>query len=416
MAKGRDRPPLTKRSIRVARRFGVLPFSIDRVGLEILREFVKSPMGSEVELKGFLIHRDGSTLLRVVPSAREYEILLRGVDPRLANALRGEPVHIVGVRENSRIVRVKRLRLTNFVEEPPPMGFREFVDRLLDGVDLSTPRELAALTIVSSPRPSSRMCGGLWQATLGRGRSALFSALSSASIPIPRIWRFSRRSEPPSRERVRYVEVSLDIEAERDEAVMSIDHDYPVIVLNASRRDRGVDLDLMDYTLYTKGFRPRLADPSKAMSVLAECSEWIRTWVERSGIPQHLLATALLNPDYLGKPMSILRLALALARARWVSDPLPLVEEARNLIKRAVDEALTVLSEKPHRVARLRDLEVTVLRAVERLDRGEGARLEDIVEELRVRGMGARIVEQILESLRRRGFVYCPRPGVYRVV
>ena len=416
MAKDRDRPPLTKRSIRVAMRFGILPFSIDRVGLDVLREFRGSALGSVVELRGFLVVRDGSAFLRVIPSSRESEILLRGVDQRLAAMLRGEPVEVVGVRESSRIVRVRSLRLRSFVEDPPPMRFSEFVERLLDGIETSTPRELAALTIVSSPRPSSRTCGGLWQVALGRDRSKLFKALSSASTPIPGIWRFSRRSEPPSRERVRYVEVSLDIEAERDDAVARLDHDYPVIVAEASRSDRGVDLDLVDYTLYTKGFRPRVSDPTKTMRILVECSEWIRTWVERAGIPQHLLATTLLNPDYLGKPMSILRLAQALARAKWVSDPLQLIDEARNLIRRAIEEALTVLGEKPHRVARLRDLEIAVLRAVERLDRGEGARLEDIIEELRVRGIGARVVEQVLEALRRKGFVYCPKPGVYRVV
>ncbi len=406
-----EKPTLTLRDVRKACERGLLVLSIDRERLDEYRNFVTTPIGRLVEVTGFVVHLGTKTYLQVFAGVRSSRIELLGMDPRHGAALHGYPVKIVGRKIRSDAVAIEFVKRCSIARKPPT-SYEYVKNVLLDGFEVSKPEDLAVLSLVSSPRIVG--VGGLRKVVVGRGRSYLCTWFSKNTVSIPYVWRYRRTSKPVERSKV--AELSLGIECEDPNKVLDIHADYPVAVLRASDpSQRSVDLDVVDYSVYLKGFTPRLAEPN-LWRVVEDLADRIRRWVEASGIDLDLLSTPMLSIDHLGKPSTVLRIAFSIARTRMIEIvDRSLLDQAYRMLIQALENIVEELRLRPRKFVKLRDLEIVVLRAIEELEHSypHGVPENAVVEHLK---LNPSEVRNCLERLRARGFVYCPRPGTYRVV
>ncbi len=407
----REKPPITRRAITQFVRQGYASLSIDRELLEYLKAFSHSRLGEFVELKGFVVLRDEGAFLKFGLGTMAM-VKLAGLDERLASVLRGEPVVVQGFKIGRLAVKVEKVSVTSIVKLRPYADYRYLRDVALDGVELDTPEECAILCLISSPRPSPLVAGGARQAILGSKRSYFDRRLRSLTISSPCVWRFGKvalsRVEVVKKAFRRYAEVSANVDSENASTVVSAEVvDFPSIVRNAPRESI-VDFDAIDYTLWVKGLRPRL-EPVRVRSVLEEVSKRLASWLITQGVDARL---KLFSVDYEARPSTVLRIAFALARVEGRSDPLAFIDRALSLVEKSLGSLLEEVSANPRRVIRVRDVEKALLKVLEKFE-PRGATALEVARELGVKNL--KEVEQLLERLRARGLVYCPRPGIYRV-
>ncbi len=406
----KERPAFTRRMLRSCLRNGYAVLSIDRELVEFFKQFVSSGIGEFLELRGFIVSRRGRLCLRFGLGINAL-IELDGLNPRLLPALLGEPVIIQGFKVGPRTLRVERVRISSIARSRPYADYRYLKSVVLDGVELETPDDVAVLCLVSSPRQTVlRLAGGARQAVLGRCRSYLDARLRRSTLSSPCVWKFGgvdlKRVSLVERSLERYAEVSADIDSESPDAVAHLRIvDFPTIVSRAPRGYKS-DFDAIDYTLWIKGLRPRI-DPIEAMKELERISRSLCRRIASLGVDARM---GLFSLDYEARPSTVLRLAHAIARIRGSEDPRPFISEALLLVERSLDAFVATISGKPTKIVKVRDLEKAILKALEKL---EEASAEEVARELSVQNV--RVIENTLERLRRKGLVYCPRPGLYRV-
>ena len=402
---------LTLRDIRLCIAKGFTIFSIDRELLEDLSLFLRASIGEYLCLRGFVVNRGRETFLR--PGLfTDSLIKLEGLNNRVASSVWGEPVVVEGFKVDKKVLRVERISISSIVKRKPYASFAYLKEVLLDGVELSTPEDLVALCLISSPRLSNVGAGGARQAILGSYRSYLDRRLRRSTMSVSRIWKFGTvtcdRVRIVERAFSRYAEVSADIDGEVDRIIEIETVDFPTYVVRAPR-ESVVDVDAIDFTLWVKGIRPKLT-PRKKEELLSYATSKLCSWLSRVGMDPRM---RILSIDYSARPSTALRLAMAMCRARGCGDPEEFVDSAIILLEKAFDVILSELSRRPMGVVKLGNLEKSVLKVLERYE-PEGATSLTVARELGVED--ERSIVLVLERLRSRGLVYCPRPGVYRVV
>ncbi len=419
----KERPPLKRRDVIKAIKRGLTPFTVDRELIQDLRDFLEAPIGCRVEVRGLMLLRGEQAMLRPLPMNPFNEIELEGLEHRIARTLHGEPVHVYGIKVEKNRLRVDELKLRPLVSKPPPVELRYVRDRLLDGIELGVPEDLAALAIVSSPPVHGLGArGGIHAALIGRGRSYLDKSLRSSVLSIPLVWSY-RRVEAPryssySPRRI-VAELSLNIDIEVEKLVASVPSDFPLVVKNAQPKRYVLDFDILDYAVYTKVLRPRCRDPVKTADYATKLAQRLATWIEVSGLPSILIGEGkLVDLNVFGKPSSVLRIASALARASWSLDLEPFLDTAFTMLTKAIENAAELVSTRPTKVVKLRDFEKEVLRVIDKLESSypDGVPFDAIARELGLRGSGLRELELALRILRNRGLVYCPRIDRYKLV
>ncbi len=401
---------LTLKDIRMCAANGLAVLSIDRDLLEDLMIFERSPIGEYLSLRGFVVHKGGASFLRIGLLAGAV-LKLENLDSRVAASIHGEPVVVEGFKSGKRSLVVERVSIRTIVKTKPYADYRYLKERALNGVETVTPEDLAVLCLVSSPKLLGLGAGGARQAVLGNHRSYLDKRLRRLTMSIPLIWKFGRvtsdRIKVVEKAISRYSEVSADVDGDPSKIVEMQSVDYPTIVLRAPRESI-VDLDAVDLTLWFKGVRPRVT-PDKMRELLSYASSRLHTWVLREGLDPRM---RMFSVDYRARPSTALRLAMAMCRVRGCEDPSTFVDEALNLMEKAFDALLSEIAHRPTLVVKLRGLEKAVLRVLERYE-PKGADPHMVAKELGLENV--RSVELVLERLRSKGLVYCPKPGVYRV-
>ncbi len=408
----KDKPAITLRDIKTCLRMGYAFLSIDRELHEYLRNFVNAGLGEFMELKGFVLARGDRMYLRMGLGIH-IEVELEGLDPRVAKAVVGEPVVIQGFKVGKRKFRVERIAIRSIVKARPYADFEYLKNVVLNGVELETPEELATLCLISSPRVATNLCGGARQAVLGNKRSYFDAKLRKLTISVRSVWKFGKvgldRVSLIEKAFRRYAEVSADIDGGNN--VVRIANiklvDFPTVVKNAPREST-VDLDAIDYTLWVKGLRPRIGI-DKLSNLLERISARLTQWLLKEGISS--LPPAL-SIDFEARPSTVLRLAMALARVRGLEDPTLFISEAQGLVEKALEKLLEAFSKNPKSIVKLKDLEKAVLKTLERFE-PMGASIHDLAKSMSIKNIDSLL--EVLEKLRRKGLVYCPRPGVYRV-
>ncbi len=419
----RERPPLKRRDVIKAIRRGLTPFTVDRELVQDLRDFLEAPIGCRVEVRGLIVFRGEQAKLRPLPMNPFNEIEIEGLDQRVARALHGEPVHVYGIKVGKDRLRVDELKLQPLVSKPPPVELRYVRDRLLDGIELGVPEDLAVFVIVSSPPIQGLgVRGGIHAALAGRGRSYLDKSLRVSVLSIPLIWSYRKVEAPEygsySPKRL-VAELSLNIDVEVEKLVASIPSDFPLIVKNAQPKLSALDFDILDYAVYTKVLRPRSRDPIKTIDYATKLAQRLATWIETSGLPTILIGEGkLVDLNVFGKPSAVLRIASALARASWSLDFEPFLDTAFTMLTKAIENAAELVSTRPTKVVKLRDFEKEILRIIDKLESSypDGVPFDAIARELGLRGSGLRELELALRILRNHGLVYCPRIDRYKLV
>ena len=417
----RDRPALRRRDVIKALKKGLAPLTLDAELIEDLKNFVSTPKGSRIVVRGILVLRHNAPKLRILPMNIDTEVELVGMDLRTAEALYGEPMHVYGVKIGEYRLRVEDVKLRPLVRRPPPVSWEYVRDRVLNGIEVAVPEDLVVTPIASAPPLQAMGCkGGVSVALVGRGRSYLDKALRGSVISIPRVWSYRKVVARESVERFRRVaELSLNIETESEKHLARTRCDIPILIRSAQRRENVFDFDILDFAVYTKAMRPRSSNPIAIQSYVAKLAKRLATWIEVSDIPPIIVGTGrLLDLNAVGTPSSIIRLAMAMARARWVIDLEPFLDKAYTAITKAIESVIELFTSRPTKIVKLRDFEKEVLRVIEKLEphHPDGVPVQAIAEELRLRSTALNDLYRALEVLRNRGYVYSPKPDRYRVV
>ena len=408
----REKPPFSRKILRECVRRGYATLSIDRELSEFLREFTSSTIGEFLEVKGFLVVVKGRPYLRFGLGI-DARIELEGIDRRLVSVLLGEPVVVHGFKVRKNVLRVEKISVATIVSAKPYADYAYLKSVVLDGVELETPEDAVALCLISSPKQLPLLsAGGARQAVLGSCRSYLDRKLRLLTMSSRCVWKFGGVElgdlELVEKAFRRYAEVSADVEAESPLSVAETEMiDFPTIVSRAPRSPSS-DFDAIDYTLWVKGIRPKIR-PDAFKNLLETVSQELSRRIVSLGVDPGL---KMFSVDYEARPSTVLRLAHAIARIHGSNDPSPFVSEALRLVEKSLDVFVTLIVSRPSKVIKVRDFEKAILRVLEKFE-PRGATVEEVSRELSVKDV--REVERVLEKLRRKGLVYCPRPGLYRV-
>ena len=302
------------------------------------------------------------------------------------------------------------------------LSFRDAVNRLLDGVEISSSRleDMAGLLIVSSP-PLEMQAGGI-HAGLSGNRTAGFAKRLRMYVlrNLKRLWSFyestpERYSSRLWRRRTTLGwEYSVGVRADVDN-VFRTPVDYPLLLARGPSvyqvSKEGVDLDLLDYVYAIKIRSPHL--PENLQDQLSRLSLAVREAIMNMGLSRLLVGKGkLIDPDYTGTPISILRVAQAIVRAEGASEiRQEHLKKAKDKVLQAISYAASELERRPRLVIRPRGLEEEVLNIIKMLENREGvARLEDIRLMLVINPVD---LDHILESLRLKGLIFSPKPDTY---
>ncbi len=423
--------PISKSIIRRALMKGHIPFSVDVDRIDEYKSYVHVPIGSKVSIRGIIVYypEKRKVFLRPFLSNPYISIQLLNISLELAQELHGGQVEIEGIKDphGLKVLRINRVKI---VSKPPPISFKYVLDTLLNGIDVKGPKELSLLALISSPRTSLFRLGGIHIVLFGRNRSVFDKRLRSNTIAIPRIWRYGKTDlgmytsskrylSIAKRSKETYAEISLNIDSRnRVDQVIEAPIDYPVII-EAQSQEIAPDFDIIDYSLYVKALIPK--EPPDLERVMVNLSNSLRLWIEKEGLLRGIIGNGkFIDLNYYGKPASILRIALAIARTRWCEE---LEEnhiiEAYNLLKKALETFLQLFSVSPRRILTLTQLETVILKTVERLETQyrDGVPYSVLLNELRARNIESiREIERALAILRSKGLIYMPKQNHFKVV
>ncbi len=404
------------------------PWLVDGVFVHVPEGTTIPPDGSFVEIIGSraAVRRSARQSAEPVPVfvAESIELLpmdfLNDVQPPLdLDEISSLLFERVGLPEAS-----KRVFSLLFASSPP---FEGAVGGLSTGIEVLTSqrRVQRLLTFLRRVLPSSL-----------RSSPARYTRVRGVPVLVPRLWRLDAGQLSPSRLRAICVhrhdpsgfrEVSVGAltdattSALPDVPLALTSEDFWVDTRDATDLRLPLIKSIITFQMLTPSVSRRSVDA--ATSHILERLQRLR---DSMGLSDSVLARGnILDADALGRPLSALRLARAVARSGWSTQV-----RARE-IRRAWDRILEPALREFIEIHILRSegqtewgttrvyeqLDSRVLRALKRLDPGTGGSLGPTTEEIaQEAGVEISVTSQALEKMKNAGVVYEPRPGHYRPV
>ncbi len=203
-----------------------------------------------------------------------------------------------------------------------------------------------------------------------------------------------------------------------DEPSLSLSDNVVFITFDVKRHALELNPGLVEYVLLSHFLRPVIKGDSRR--VVEEIRGKVLSLVESFDLPSIVIGgSKILNLSYKGKPASILRDAVAYARAKFVEkvDGFFIRRFYRRYYEPMLIETLTFTEDligTLRVVGDVRGLGAVERRVIRVIDELGEATLEQICE--KIRDIKPYTLKGILDELYRKGFIYEPEVGKYRVV
>lgn len=351
--------------------------------------------------------------------------------PHHRNQLTGELQFPISYRE-----------FRSFLQEdfhfPTGRAADEIKVELLDGVEVEGREDmLAFLAIASPPASVDRMqylhAGGFHSALLGQSTASVVYRLANLTtdpfMAGMRQWDVfasdsrSYKKQYSHRSPKLAWEYAVLVSQRKKPANLSVD--YPVVVAKAPSRKEEVEErrsnnrmlygnpDLLNYLAYTRFTTPSFPDfTSQAQDI----SQDLADWVSHQGIPSSYVGQGrLFDPNYLGKPETVLRLSLAMARIHDASKATNYLKPAKEMLFMAFDTVVDQLTHQPRTILTLKKTARYLLAKVEELEGSypAGVPINKLREEV---PWNRKDFGDVLTQLLREGQIFESPPKHYRMI
>ncbi len=308
---------------------------------------------------------------------------------------------------------------------PPPVnieevvGFDEYLDNLLDGVEVSSGMMslLLAYTVLGSPLIDSagaRVVGGARLLALGRQSERFTRMLGILWGDLPRPYRFlsgKTYRDLLIRRKPRFLEKNA-VKPAKTTKIYGVQAEALVSIVRAGLRSRWELMDSYKYVLAKKIIYP-VSLEENILEAASKLSRRIARDLERINPPPEIYGRGrLIDPNYTGSPLAVIRVAMGIARSR---DETVIREEYLDTAYRLIIDTInTLLSEIPHRPGLIPYSEKirAVIRIVEEntcIDRKQ-------LEEQAMKIMTRKEYQKTIDILLRNGRIYMPDPKTICII
>ncbi len=239
------------------------------------------------------------------------------------------------------------------VEPPkikPEMKFSEFAEIILDGVEIpeKSHEELITLEPLSTPPLMDiNVKGGIHTGLVGKNQTNFASIIEKITPTIPGFYGFRKiywnKYDPLKyRRKVKVYELGI-IATNIDQALLKRvkipGFDSVTIISEAPKPSESSAVkyvyDVKNYLLAVRTWKPIIIS-KKLEETLNELSKAVKVNIEKLDLPRILIGEgALIDPNWVGTPLTILRYAQAIARSKAEESPEPYLREAAEIIVKA---------------------------------------------------------------------------------
>jgi len=306
---------------------------------------------------GYVITKAGQVYFTPFPGV-EHHIPLKfpaGVSPPKpltyihVSKYKVEPVFVKGVKvENVMVV-------LDWEEVEPPkikpkMKFSEFSEIILDGVEVAENIHEKIITLEPLSTPpliDINIKGGIHTGLVGRNQTNLAKIIRKITPIIQDFYDFRvmnwRKYDPLKyRRKVKPYELGIaatNVDQALLEGIKVPGFDSITIVLDAPKPSESSAVkykyDVKNYLLAVRTWKPIIIG-KKLKETLNELSKAVKVNIEKLGLPRILIGEgALIDPNWVGTPLTILRYAQAIARSKAEESPEPYLREAAEIIVKA---------------------------------------------------------------------------------
>lgn len=302
---------------------------------------------------------------------------------------------------------------------PPPVnieeivGFDEYLDNLLNGVELSSSRMslLLAYTVLGSPLIDSagvHVMGGGRLLALGRHSERFTRILGYLWGGLPRPYRLlvgKTYRDLLVRRRPMHLEKNA-VKPAKTTRIHGSQAEAPISIVRSALRSRWELMDSYKYVLAKKIIYP-VSFEENLLDAASEIARRIVRDLERINPPQEVYGRGrLIDPNYTGSPLAVIRVAMGIARSRDETRiRREYLETAYQLI---IDSINTLLSEIPRRPGLIPYSEK--IRALIRIIEEDTCIGRKQLEEQAMKIMTRKEYQKTMDILLRSGRIYMPDP------